>query len=64
MLSCILSPPRKSSKPTTNSPPRTAPQLDAAGVFGVNVVGSPGAGKTTLLEALFAHLEGPAAARP
>jgi hydrogenase nickel incorporation protein HypB len=32
-------------------------RLDAAGVFGVNVVGSPGAGKTTLLEALFAHLK-------
>jgi hydrogenase nickel incorporation protein HypB len=30
-------------------------KLDAAGVFGVNVVGSPGAGKTTLLEALFAE---------
>ncbi|NLF07588.1 MAG: hydrogenase nickel incorporation protein HypB [Pirellulaceae bacterium] len=33
-------------------------QLDAAGVFGVNLVGSPGAGKTTLLEALFAKLKG------
>jgi hydrogenase nickel incorporation protein HypB len=33
-------------------------QLDAAGVFGINVVGSPGAGKTTLLEALFAHWKG------
>jgi hydrogenase nickel incorporation protein HypB len=33
-------------------------RLDAAGVFGVNVVGSPGAGKTTLLEALLAHLKG------
>lgn len=33
-------------------------RLDAAGVFGVNVVGSPGAGKTTLLEALFGHLDG------
>ena len=33
-------------------------RLDAAGVFGVNVVGSPGSGKTTLLEALFAHLKG------
>jgi hydrogenase nickel incorporation protein HypB len=33
-------------------------RFDAAGVFGVNVVGSPGAGKTTLLEALFAHLKG------
>ncbi|MEN6451335.1 MAG: hydrogenase nickel incorporation protein HypB [Thermoguttaceae bacterium] len=33
-------------------------QLDAAGVFGVNVVGSPGSGKTTLLEALFARLKG------
>ena len=33
-------------------------RLDAAKVFGVNVVGSPGAGKTTLLEALFAQLQG------
>ena len=33
-------------------------RLDAAGVFGVNVVGSPGSGKTTLLEALFAKLKG------
>jgi len=33
-------------------------EYDAAGVFAVNVVGSPGAGKTTLLEALFAHLKG------
>ncbi len=33
-------------------------KLEAAGVFGVNVVGSPGSGKTTLLEALFAHLKG------
>lgn len=33
-------------------------QCEAAGVFAVNVVGSPGAGKTTLLEALFAHLKG------
>jgi len=33
-------------------------RLGAAGVFGLNVVGSPGAGKTTLLEALFARLEG------
>ena len=31
-------------------------RFNAAGVFGVNVVGSPGAGKTTLLEALFARL--------
>lgn len=31
-------------------------KLTAAGVFCVNVVGSPGAGKTTLLEALFAAL--------
>ncbi len=29
-----------------------------AGVFVLNVVGSPGAGKTTLLEALFARLKG------
>ncbi len=28
-------------------------RFDAAGVFGVNLVGSPGCGKTTLLEALF-----------
>jgi len=33
-------------------------KLDASGVFGVNVVGSPGCGKTTLLEALFAALRG------
>ena len=33
-------------------------KFDAAGVFGVNVVGSPGAGKTTLLEAMFTHLQG------
>ncbi|MBN2474648.1 MAG: hydrogenase nickel incorporation protein HypB [Pirellulales bacterium] len=33
-------------------------KLTAAGVFCVNVVGSPGAGKTTLLEALFAALDG------
>ena len=33
-------------------------KLNAAGVFGVNVVGSPGAGKTTLLEALFVQLKG------
>jgi len=33
-------------------------KLDAAGVFGVNVVGSPGSGKTTLLEAMFAELDG------
>jgi hydrogenase nickel incorporation protein HypB len=33
-------------------------RLDAEGVFGVNVVGSPGSGKTTLLEALFQHLRG------
>jgi hydrogenase nickel incorporation protein HypB len=33
-------------------------KLDAAGVFCVNIVGSPGAGKTTLLEALFAELNG------
>ena len=33
-------------------------EYDAAGVFAVNIVGSPGAGKTTLLEALFAHLKG------
>ena len=31
---------------------------DAAGVFGVNIVGSPGCGKTTLLEALFGRLQG------
>ncbi|MHC4179126.1 MAG: hydrogenase nickel incorporation protein HypB [Planctomycetota bacterium] len=33
-------------------------RLDAAGVLGVNLVGSPGAGKTTLLEALLAELKG------
>lgn len=33
-------------------------RLDAAGVFGVNLVGSPGAGKTTLLEGLFAAFKG------
>jgi len=32
-------------------------KLDAAGVFGLNVVGSPGSGKTTLLEALLAQLK-------
>ncbi len=32
--------------------------FDAAGIFTVNVVGSPGAGKTTFLEAMFAELEG------
>jgi hydrogenase nickel incorporation protein HypB len=32
--------------------------LDRAGVFGVNIVGSPGSGKTTLLEALSAELKG------
>jgi len=36
----------------------TRAKLDAAGVFGVNLVGSPGAGKTTLLEALLAHWKG------
>jgi len=33
-------------------------KLNAAGIFGVNIVGSPGCGKTTLLEALFAQLKG------
>jgi len=33
-------------------------KLGAAGIFGVNLVGSPGAGKTTLLEALLAALKG------
>jgi hydrogenase nickel incorporation protein HypB len=33
-------------------------EYDAAGVFAVNIVGSPGAGKTTLLEALFAQMQG------
>ena len=33
-------------------------RLNAGGVFGVNLVGSPGSGKTTLLEALFARLRG------
>ena len=32
--------------------------LDAAGVYCVNLVGSPGCGKTTLLEALFGQLDG------
>ena len=31
-------------------------RLDAAGVYCVNLVGSPGSGKTTLLEAVFALL--------
>jgi hydrogenase nickel incorporation protein HypB len=33
-------------------------RLNAAGIYGVNLVGSPGCGKTTLLEALFARLAG------
>jgi hydrogenase nickel incorporation protein HypB len=33
-------------------------RFDAAGVYVVNVVGSPGCGKTTLLEGLFAQLRG------
>jgi hydrogenase nickel incorporation protein HypB len=33
-------------------------KMDAAGVFCINLVGSPGAGKTTLLEALFSELRG------
>ena len=33
-------------------------RFDAAGVFCVNVVGSPGCGKTTLLEALLAEFRG------
>jgi len=33
-------------------------RFSAAGLLGVNVVGSPGCGKTTLLEALFAALRG------
>ena len=32
--------------------------LDGAGVYAVNIVGSPGCGKTTLLEALFVRLKG------
>ena len=32
-------------------------RFNAAGVFGVNMVGSPGCGKTTLLEALFPRLK-------
>ena len=39
-------------------------RFDAAGVYCVNVVGSPGCGKTTLLEALFEHLRDPAARVP
>jgi hydrogenase nickel incorporation protein HypB len=37
-------------------------RFDAAGVFCVNIVGSPGCGKTTLLEALLGHLRGRLAA--
>jgi len=33
-------------------------RFQAAGVFVVNILGSPGAGKTTLLEALFRRLQG------
>jgi len=33
-------------------------RFTAAGLFGVNLVGSPGCGKTTLLEALFERLRG------
>ena len=33
-------------------------KLNAAGVLGVNLLGSPGCGKTTLLEALLARLSG------
>jgi hydrogenase nickel incorporation protein HypB len=33
-------------------------RFDSAGIYCVNVVGSPGCGKTTLLEALFARLKG------
>jgi hydrogenase nickel incorporation protein HypB len=33
-------------------------RFDSAGVYCVNVVGSPGCGKTTLLEALFEHFDG------
>lgn len=33
-------------------------KFETAGVFCVNLVGSPGAGKTTFLEALFAELKG------
>ena len=32
--------------------------FSAAGVFAINLVGSPGCGKTTLLEAIFKELEG------
>jgi len=35
-------------------------RLSSAGVFGVNLVGSPGCGKTTLLEGLFKQLAGQA----
>jgi hydrogenase nickel incorporation protein HypB len=37
---------------------RNLERLDAAGVYCINVLGSPGAGKTTLLEALAPHLSG------
>ncbi|NUQ61809.1 MAG: hydrogenase nickel incorporation protein HypB [Pirellulales bacterium] len=33
-------------------------RFTSAGIFGVNIVGSPGSGKTTLLEALFVRLKG------
>lgn len=33
-------------------------KLSTAGIFGVNLVGSPGSGKTTLLEAVLAELKG------
>ncbi len=33
-------------------------KLDEAGVFAVNLLGSPGAGKTTLIEGLAKHLDG------
>ncbi len=33
-------------------------KFDSAGVYCINLVGSPGAGKTTLLEAVFARLKG------
>lgn len=40
---------------------RNRNRFHAAGVFCINLLGSPGSGKTTLLEALLRHLDGPLA---